>query len=74
MLSVNKKHHTSSPFHNAYQILPNTKKTVLDAVDGYHAITLDKTSHSPHLSLSEADMFLKLAQGFIASGDDVKRQ
>ena len=31
-------HHTSSPFQLSLQVPPKTKKTVLDAVDGYHSI------------------------------------
>ena len=37
-------HHYPSPFHLASQIPANTLRTVLDAVDGYHAIPLDKES------------------------------
>ena len=29
-------HHCESPFHLASKVPPNTKKTFLDAVDGYH--------------------------------------
>ena len=35
-------HHTQSPFQAASSIPPNTWKTILDAVDGYHAIILDR--------------------------------
>ena len=31
-------YHTMSPFHQARLIPPNTKKTVLDAWNGYHSI------------------------------------
>ena len=37
-------HHTASPFQQAMQVPPNTKKTVLDAVDGYHSVILDEES------------------------------
>ena len=37
-------HHCPPPFHLACLIPPNTKKTVLDAVDGYHAVPLDEDS------------------------------
>jgi hypothetical protein len=37
-------HHCQSPFKLASQIPPNTKKTVLDATDSYHAIELDEES------------------------------
>ena len=37
-------HHTALPFQLAMQVPPNTKKTVLDAVDGYHSVILDEES------------------------------
>ena len=37
-------HHTGSLFQLTLQVLPNQKKTVLDAVDGYHSVPLDKES------------------------------
>ena len=41
--------HTSFPFYTACRIPPETKKTVLDAVDEYHAIIWNKkASHLPH--------------------------
>lgn len=37
-------HHTPSLFQIACQIPPNTKKSLLDAAGGFHAILLDKES------------------------------
>ena len=37
-------HHTASPFQLAMQVPPNTKKTMLDTVDGYHSVILDEES------------------------------
>ena len=37
-------HHCQSPFQLASQVPPNTKKTIIDAVEGYHAIKLDAAS------------------------------
>ena len=37
-------YHCPSPFLAACQVPPNTKKTILDAVDGYHTIELDTES------------------------------
>ena len=37
-------HHSQSPLWLACQMPPNTKKTILDAVDGFHAIELDEAS------------------------------
>ena len=41
-------HHCQSPFQLACQIPPNTKNTILDAVDGFHAIEL----HEAHCKLT----------------------
>ena len=64
-------HHTTSPFHTACQIPPHTKKPILDTVDGYHAIALDKESQPLTTFISEWGRFmhLRLPQGFVASGD-----
>ena len=64
-------HHTPSPFHVACQIPPKTKKTVLDAVDGYHAIPLDKESQPLTTFITEWGryMYLRIPQGLISSGD-----
>ena len=40
-----KIHHFQSPFQQECQIPSNTKKTGLDAVNGFHTIELDKASH-----------------------------
>ena len=37
-------HHCQSPFQLACQVPTQTKKTVLDAVDRFHAIPLDDSS------------------------------
>ena len=39
-------HHCQSPFKVVCQVPPNMKKTIFDAVDGYHAIPLDEASKS----------------------------
>ena len=63
--------HCQSPFHLACQLPPSSKKTILDAVDGYHAIALDKISQPLTTFMTEWDqyMYLRLPQGFLASGD-----
>lgn len=35
-------HHCPSPFKLACQVLPNTKKTVVDATDGYYSVPLNE--------------------------------
>lgn len=41
---LKRNHHTPSLFQIACQIPPNTKKSLLDAAGGFHAILLDKES------------------------------
>ena len=51
--SKRETHHTASPFQLAMQVPPNTKKTVLDAVDGYHSVILDEESQPLTTSITE---------------------
>ena len=71
-----KTHHTQSPLQAASSIPPNTWKTILDAVDGYHAITLHKESQPLTTFITEwgQHMYLHLPQGYLASGDAYTRQ
>ena len=64
-----------SPFQIAYQIPLNTKKSVLDAVDGFHVINLDKKSLLLTIFISEWGryMSLPLPQCFLASTDAYTR-
>ena len=39
--SSRQTHHTMSPFHQATSVPKNTKKSVLDAWNGYHSVYLD---------------------------------
>ena len=69
-------HHCQSPFTLACQVPPNTKKTVLDAVDGYFAIPLDEESQLLTVFITEFGryMYLRLPQGFVAAGDAYTRR
>ena len=69
-------HHTQSPFQTASSIPPNTWKTVSDAVDGYHAITLNKESQPLTTFITEWGryMYLRLPQRYLAFGDVHTRQ
>ena len=69
-------HHTGSPFQLALQVPPNTKKTVLDAVDGYHSILLDEESQPLTTFITEWGRFLylRMPQGYLASGDAYTRR
>ena len=68
---LSETHHTQSPFQAASSIPPNTWKTVLDAVDGFNAITLDRESQPLTTFITEWGrcMYLCLPQGYLASGD-----
>ena len=46
--------HTSSPFQLSLQVPPNTKKVILDAMDGYHSIPLDEESQSLMTFITES--------------------
>ena len=69
--SLRETHHTEPPFHLASRVPPNTKKTVLDPVDGYHSIELDEESRFLTMFLTEWGryMYLRVPQGFFAAGD-----
>ena len=64
-------HHTGSPFQLALQVLPNRKKTVLDAVDESHSVLLNKESRPLTTFITEWGrfMYLRMPQGYLASGD-----
>ena len=68
-------HHTGSPFQLALQVPPNQKKTVLDAVDGYHSVPLSKESQPLTTFITEWGRFmnLRMPQGYLASGDAYTR-
>ena len=63
-------HHTGSPFQLALQMLPRTK-IVLDAVDGYYSIPLDKESQPSTTFITKWGRFiyLRMPQSYLASGD-----
>ena len=64
-------HYTDSPFNLASQIPPNTKKTVIDAVDGFHSVKVDEECQPMLIFITEWGRFqpLRLPQGYFASGD-----
>ena len=67
---------TFSLFQVATQIPPNTYKTVLDAVDGFHAVELDTDSQPLTTFITEWGryMYLCIPQGFVAAGDIYTRR
>lgn len=69
-------HHCQSPFKLACQVPKGTKKTVLDATDGYHSIPLDEESKPLTTFITEWGRYRykRLPQGFIAAGDAYTRR
>ena len=52
------------------------KKTVLDAVDGYHSVSLDEESQPYTTFITEWGryQYLRMPQGYLASGDAYTRR
>lgn len=69
-------HHCQPPFALASQIPINVKKTLFDAVDGYHAIPLhpDSKHLTTFITPWGSYRYRRLPQGFIASGDAYTRR
>lgn len=69
-------HHCASPFQLASQIPHHTKKTVLDATDGYHAIELDEESKAAttFINIWGRWRYLRLPQGYSAAQDAYTRR
>ena len=69
-------HHSASPFILASKVPPNTRKTIIDAVDSYHSIALDKESQHLTTFITEWGryQYMRMPQGFIASGDAFVRR
>ena len=69
-------HHTSTPFQLASQVPPCTKKSVIDAVDGFHSVELDTESQPLTTFITEWGryMYKRVPQGFFAAGDAYTRR
>ena len=69
-------HHTMSPFHQARLIPGNTKKTVLDAWNGYHSVPLheDDRHFTTFITPWGRYRYRVAPQGYIASGDCYTRR
>ena len=69
-------HHTQSPFHQARNVPQNTKKTLFDAWNGYHSISLEEGDR--HLTTFITPWgryrYCVAPQGYIASGDGYSRR
>lgn len=64
-------HFTHSPFDLASQVPAKTKKTVIDAVDGFHSVQVDRDSQHMLMFITEWGRYipLRMPQGYFASGD-----
>ena len=69
--TLRESHPSDSPFNLASRIKPNTKKTVIDAVDGYHAVQLDEESQLLTTFITEWGLYMyrRMPQGFRGAGD-----
>ena len=69
-------HHVPSAFNQASTVPPNTKKTVLDAWNGYHSLLLDPVSRDATTFITEWGRYryLRAPQGFHAAGDAYTRR
>ena len=69
-------HHCPPPFLLATQIPANVKKTIFDAVDGYHAVPLHEDSKHLTTFITQwgAYRYCRLPQGFLASADAYTRR
>ena len=69
-------HHYQSPFKLACQVATNTKKTVIDATDGYHYVMLDDESKALTTLITEWGRYRyrRLPQGYLAAGDAYTRR
>ena len=74
--SLRETHHCQSPFQLACQVPAGTYKTVIDAVDGYHAIPLDQEGQKLTTFITKWGRFyyLRKPQGFKAAGDVYTRR
>ena len=69
-------HHVASPFDQASVIPPHTKKTILDAWNGYHSLPLDNQSKDATTFITEWGRYRyrRAPQGFHATGDTYNRR
>ena len=74
--SVRQTHHTPSPFHQAMAVPHGTRKTVVDAWNGYHSLELrDEDKHvTTFITPWGRFRYRSALQGFLASGDAYTRR
>ena len=73
--SYRETHHCASPFNQASAIPRDSKKTVLDAWNGYHSLPLDDESKDLTCFITEWGRYRyrRAPQGFHAAGDAYNR-
>lgn len=69
-------HHTPAPYNQVSVIPPNKKKTVLDAWNGYHSLSLAPSARDATSFITEWGRYryLRAPQGFHAAGDGYTRR
>ena len=69
--SSRQTHHTMSPFHQASMVPAGTKKTVLDAWNGYHSVYLDPKCRDLTTFITPWGRYRyrTTPQGYLAAGD-----
>ena len=69
-------HHTQSPFHQARSVPAKRKKSVLDAWNGYHSVSLhaDDRHYTTFITPWGRYRYRVAPQGYIASGDGYTRR
>lgn len=74
--TMRETHHTPSPFNQVSVVPARTKKTVLDAWNGYHSLPLSPTARDATTFITEWGRYryLRAPQGFHASGDGYTRR
>ena len=74
--AVRETHHTQSPFIQARNVPGNTKKTTLDAWNGYHSVKLhpDDTHLTTFITPWGRYRYKVAPQGYLASGDGYTRR
>ena len=64
-------HFTAAPFHQAMACPAGTKKSMLDAWNGYHSVALDVDSWDLTASITPSGRYRyqTMPQGYLATGD-----
>ena len=74
--TMRETHHTASPFNQVSMIPAHTRKTVLDAWNGYHSLPLSPAARDATTFITEWGRYryCRAPQGFHGSGDGYTRR